>query len=175
MEALILMPFGYCIGKLYSQKISRNWYLKNQELIDTIKTSNKALIITILSSDRFKKTLNIMEKINNESNNLENQFINEYPHLSLDERIELANNIVEIKYFDEIEKIEKDYIDKIEIVNYKIDEFFETELQIVKENFFYYDMIKIHNRRDNFFEKIKSIILTYNIDDLINFSYNEEL
>ena len=148
METLIMMSFGYCIGKLYSQKISRNWYLKNQKLIDTIKTSNKALIITILSSDRFKKTLNIMEKINDESNNLENQFINEYPHLSLDERIELANNIVEIKYFDEIEKIEKDYIDKIEIVNYKI---------------------------DDFFEKIKSIILTDNIDDLINFSYNEEL
>ena len=106
---------------------------------------------------------------------LENQFITIYPHLSLNERIELTNNIVEIKYFDEIEKIEKDYIDKKEIINYKIDEFYETELQMVKEDFFYYDMIKIHNRRVNFIEKIKSIMLTDNIDDLINFSYNEEL
>lgn len=101
--------------------------------------------------------------------------INLYPNLSLDERIDLANNIIEIKYFDEIEKIEKDYIDKIEIVNYKIDEFYKTELQMVKEDFFYYDMKKIYNRRVNFIEKLKTILLTDNIDDLINFSYNEEL
>jgi hypothetical protein len=175
METLILMPFGYCIGKLYSQKISRNWYLKNQELIDTSKASNKTLIRTILSSDRFIKTFNIREKKNNEIKKLENQFITEYPHLSLNERIKLANNVVEIKYFDEIETIKKDYIDKIEIVNYKIDEFYETELRMVKEDFFYYDMLKIHNTRQNFIEKLKSILLTDNIDDLINFKYNEEL
>jgi hypothetical protein len=175
METLILMPFGYCIGKLYSQKISRNYYLKSPELIHMIKTSNKTLIKIILSSDRFIKINNIYDKKNNEIKKLENQFITLYPDLSLDKRIDLAYNIVEIKYFDEIEKIEKDYIDKKEIINYKIDEFYETELQMVKEDFMYYDMIKIHNRRNNFIEKLKTIIITYNIDDLIKFKYNEEL
>ena len=175
METLILMPVGYCIGKLTCQKISRNYYLETPILIFASKASNKTLIRRILSSDRFIKINSIYNKKNNEKKKLENQFITIYPHLSLNERIELTNNIVEIKYFDEIEKIEKDYIDKKEIINYKIDEFYETELQMVKEDFFYYDMIKIHNRRVNFIEKIKSIMLTDNIDDLINFSYNEEL
>ena len=176
MEMLIIIPVGYCIGQLYSQKISRNSYLKNQQLIHLIKSSNKTLMRTILSSDRFTKINSInYDKKTNEIKKLENQFINLYPNLSLDERIDLANNIIEIKYFDEIEKIEKDYIDKIEIVNYKIDEFYKTELQMVKEDFFYYDMKKIYNRRVNFIEKLKTILLTDNIDDLINFKYNEEL
>ena len=46
---------------------------------------------------------------------------------------------------------------------------------MVKEDFFYYDMKKIYNRRVNFIEKLKTILLTDNIDDLINFKYNEEL
>ena len=71
--------------------------------------------------------------------------------------------------------INKEYDNKKEIINYKIDEFYETELQMVKENFFYYDTIKIHNRRNNFIEKLNTIILTDNIDDLINFKYNEEI
>lgn len=170
METLIIIPVGYCIGKLYSQKISRNWYLKN---IDTIRTLDKTLIIPILISNRLKKTLNIREKKNNERKKLQNKFINEYPHLSLNERIKLANNIVELKYFDEFENINKEYDNKKEIINYKIDEFYETELQMVKENFFYYDTIKIHNRRNNFIEKLKTIMITDNIDDLINFKYNE--
>ena len=33
MEILVIAPAGYCIGKLFSQKISRNFYLKNQNLI----------------------------------------------------------------------------------------------------------------------------------------------
>lgn len=173
MEILILMPFGYCIGKLYAHKNSRNQYLKNQELIDTSKASNKTFFRMKLSSDRLKKTLNIREKINNEIKKLENQFITLYPHLSLNERIKLAKNVVEIKYFDEFEKVKKDYFDKIEIINYKIDEFYETELQMVKEDFFYYDMLKIHNRKIDFIEKLNTIILTDNIDDLINFKYNE--
>ena len=168
METLIIIPVGYCIGKLTCQKINRDCYLEN---IDTIRTLDKTLIIPILISNRLKKTLNIREKKNNERKKLQNQFINKYPHLSLNERIKLANNIVEIKYFDEIEKIEKDYIDKIEIINYKIDEFYETELQM--PNFFYYDTIKILNRRNNFIEKLKTIMITDNIDDLINFKYNE--
>jgi len=176
MEILVIAPAGYCIGKLFSQKISRNFYLKNQNLIFLSKSSNKTLIRTILSTDRFTKINSIIyDKKPNEIKKLENQFINDYPNLSLDERIDLANNIIEIKYFDEIEKIEKDYIDKIEIVNYKIDEFYETELRMVKEDFFYYDMKKIYNRRINFIEKLKSVLLTDNIDDLINFKYNEEL
>ena len=44
---------------------------------------------------------------------------------------------------------------------------------MVKEDFFYYDMKKIHNRQVNFIEKLKRVLLTYNIDDLINFKYNE--
>lgn len=175
MEMLIIMPVGYCIGKLYAHKISRNSYLKNQNLINLSKSSNKTLMRTILSSDRFIKIDSIYDKKNNDFKSTLFQFINLYPNLSLDERIDLANNIIEIKYFDEIEKIEKDYIDKIEIVNYKIDEFYETELQMVKEDFFYYDMKKIYNRRVNFIEKLKTILLTDNIDDLINFKYNEEL
>ena len=176
MEILVLAPVGYCIGQLYAQKISRNSYLKNQQLINLSKSSNKTLMRTILSSDRFIKinSINYDKKVN-EIKKLKNQFINLYPHLSLNERIDLANNIIEIKYFDEIEKIEKDYIDRIEIVNYKIDEFYEIELQMVKEDFFYYDMKKIHNRQVNFIEKLKRVLLTYNIDDLINFKYNEEL
>ena len=55
MEMLIIIPVGYCIGQLYSQKISRNSYLKNQQLIHLIKSSNKTLMRTILSSDRFTK------------------------------------------------------------------------------------------------------------------------
>jgi hypothetical protein len=175
MEILVIAPAGYYIGQLYAQKISRNSYLKNQQLIHLIKSSNKTLMKTILSSDRFTKINSIYNKKQNEFKKLVNKFINLYPNLSLNERIDLANNIIEIKYFDEIEKIEKDYIDKIEIVNHKIDEFYETELQMVKEDFFYYDMKKIHNRRVNFIEKLKSILLTDNIGDLINFKYNEEL
>jgi hypothetical protein len=176
MEILVLAPVGYCIGQLYTQKISRNSYLKNQNLINLSKASYKFLMRTKLSNDRLIKidSINYDKKLN-EIKKLNNQFINLYPNLSLDERIDLANNIIEIKYFDEIEKIEKDYIDKIEIVNYKIDEFYETELQMVKEDFFYYDMKKIHNRQVNFIEKLKTILLTDNIDDLINFKYNEEL
>ena len=172
METLIIIPVGYCIGKLTCQKINRDCYLEN---IDTIRTLDKTLIIPILISNRLKKTLNIREKKNNERKKLQNQFINKYPHLSLNERIKLANNIVELKYFDEFENINKEYDNKKEIINYKIDEFYETELQMVKENFFYYDTIKIQNRRNSFIEKLKTIILTDNIDDLINFKYNEEI
>ena len=142
----------------------RNW-------INRVKRCQNISLIGILNRDRLIKINSIYNKKKNEIKILENQFINEYPHLSLNERIKLANNIVEIKYFDEIEKIEKDYIDKIEIINYKIDEFYETELQM--PNFFYYDTIKILNRRNNFIEKLKTIMITDNIDDLINFKYNE--
>jgi len=175
MEILVIAPAGYCIGKLFSQEISRNYYLKTPNLIFISKSSNKTLIRTILSTDRFTKINSIYNKKPNEIKKLENQFINDYPNLTLNERKDLANNIIEIKYFDEIEKIKKDYIDKKEIINHKIDEFYETELRMVKEDFFYYDAIKIHNRRINFIEKLKSVLLTDNIDDLINFKYNEEL
>jgi len=175
MEILVLAPVGYYIGKLYAKKICRNHYLKNQNLIFLSKSFDKTLMKTILSSDRFTKIYNIQNKINNEIILLINQFKKDYPDLNANKKIKLAESITNIKYFDEIEKIEKDYIDKIEIVNHKIDEFYETELQMVKEDFFYYDMKKIHNRRVNFIEKLKSILLTDNIGDLINFKYNEEL
>ena len=100
MEILVIAPAGYCIGKLFSQKISRNYYLKTPNLIFISKSSNKTLIRTILSTDRFLKINSIIyDKKQNEIKKLENQFINDYPNLSLDERIELGNNIIEIKCF----------------------------------------------------------------------------
>ena len=61
---------------------------------------------------------------------LENQYIKDYPNLTLDERKVSAYSITEIKYFDEIEKIEKDYEEKKNMIYYKIDEFYDNELKI---------------------------------------------
>lgn len=79
----------------------------------------------------------------------------------------MRGRILELKYFDEFENINKEYNDKIEIVNYKIDEYYENEIQMVKEHF-NYDMIKIHNKRINFIQKLKNIMITDNIEYLEN-------
>ena len=62
----------------------------------------KMNIKTDMINIRFK-IINILEnKIYKESKILENQFINDYPELSLKDRNELARKIIDIKYLDEI-------------------------------------------------------------------------
>ena len=134
------------------------------------KNLNKTIINVLLLSKNSENIQDIYEKINNEEKILENQFINDYPDLSLSEREDLAESIVQIKYFDEIEKIENDYINKVDLISYKIDEFYDNELQIARVKF-NYDYI----RENNFIEKIRSIILTDNIDDLNNLNCKEQL
>jgi len=103
---------------------------------------------------------------------LENQYIKDYPNLTLDERKELADNITEIKYFDEMEKIERDYDEKQNMIYYKIDEFYDNELKIKMINKDYYISPK---REEQFMKKIKDVMLMDDIEELNNLYCKEQL
>jgi hypothetical protein len=157
MDVLIAVPICYCIAK-YCSKSS----CPDIKLFSLCMNSNNKKI----------KNLDIYEKKINERKLLENQFINDYPDLTLDERKDLADSITEIKNFDEIEKIEKGYADKVDIICYKIDEFYDNELEIAKVKFDYNSSIK---REERFREKISNVMLNDNIDELNNLYCKEQL
>ena len=165
MEILLYGAIGYGIGKLYinNVKIVKNQhYTMIKHHIKMFKMNIKTDMINI----RFK-ILNILEnKIYKESKILENQFINDYPELSLKDRNELARKIIDIKYLDEIEKIEQNYnnyvVDFTDISD-KIDKFFDNEIQIAKIKI---DCYLFNDRYKRFIERIYDILITGNIDDL---------
>jgi len=175
MEALIAVPIGYCIGSMYInlRNDSRNATIHNDNRETNSRRSlKKSVSGVILSSNKIDKILDISLRKCNERKLLENQFIHDYPNLTLDERKDLSYSITEIKYFDEIEKIEKDYADKLEMVYYKIDEFYDNEIKIKKIKRDYDSSIK---REMRFMEKITNIMQLNNIDELNNLYCKEQL
>lgn len=175
MEALVAVPIGYCIGSMYIKlrNDSRNATIHNDNRATNSRRSlKKSVSGVILSSNKRDKILDISLRKCNEEKLLENQFINDYPNLTLDERKDLSYSITEIKYFDEIEKIEKDYADKLEMVYYKIDEFYDNEIKIKKIKRDYDSSIK---REMRFMEKITNIMQLNNIDELNNLYCKEQL
>lgn len=176
MEALIAVPIGYCIGSMYIKlrNDSRNATIHNDNRETNSRRSlKKSVCGVILSSNmRDKIIIDIGLRKCNERKLLENQFINDYPDLTLDERKNLSYSITEIKYFDEIEKTEKDYADKLEMVYYKIDEFYNNEIKIKKIKRDYDSSIK---REMRFMEKISNVMLNDNIDELNNLYCKEQL
>lgn len=171
MDILIAVPICYCIGKYCSKSSCPDIKLFSL-CLNSNKSSNKHKIIMVLSNEKNIKILDIYEKMDDERKLLENQFIKDYPDLTLDERKDLADSITEIKYFDEIEKIEKDYADKVEIIFYKIDEFYDNELEIAKVKF---DNNLSLKREKRFTEKISNDMLNDNIDELNNLYCKEQL
>ena len=175
MEGFIAFPIGYCIASIYikCRNDSRNATIH----YDNIETNSRrrlkiSVSLVILSSNKKNKIIEIGLRKCNERKLLENQFINDYPDLTLDERKDLADSITEIKYFDEIEKIKKSYADKVDIICYKIDEFYDNELEIAKIKFDYNSSIK---REERFREKISNVMLNDNIDELNNLYCKEQL
>jgi hypothetical protein len=171
MDVLIAVPICYCIAKYCSKSSCPDIKLFSL-CMNSNKFSIKHKINMFLSNDKKIKNLDIYEKKINERKLLENQFINDYPDLTLDERKDLADSITEIKNFDEIEKIEKGYADKVDIICYKIDEFYDNELEIAKVKFDYNSSIK---REERFREKISNVMLNDNIDELNNLYCKEQL
>jgi len=175
MEGLLAFPIGYCIGYMYikCRNQSRNEIICNVNRQTNFRRNiNKRVIPLIFSSKKSIEILDISLKKRDEEKMLENQFIKDYPNLTLDERKELADNITEIKYFDEIEKIENDYDEKIKMVCCKIDEFYDNELKIKMINKDYYISPK---REEQFMKKIKDVMLMDDIEELNNLYCKEQL
>tara|TARA_Y100000389_G_C17259138_1_gene412099 strand:+ start:123 stop:656 length:534 start_codon:yes stop_codon:yes gene_type:complete len=165
MEILLYGAIGYGIGKLYVYNVKiikqqHNTMLKHH--IKMFKMNIKNAMIIYYSE---KKDI-IENKIYEESKILENQFINDYPELSLRDRNVLAIKIIDIKYLDEIKKIEQNYnnyvLDFTDISD-KIDEFFDNEIQIGKVKI---DCDLFNDRYKRFIERIYDILITGNIDNL---------
>jgi len=175
MEGFLAFPIGYCIGYMYikCRNQSRNEIICNvNRQTNNRRTINKGVIHLMLSSRKRNMILDISLKKKNEEKMLENQYIKDYPNLTLDERKELADNITEIKYFDEMEKIERDYDEKQNMIYYKIDEFYDNELKIKMINKDYYMSPK---REEQFMKKIKDVMLMDDIEELNNLYYKEQL
>ena len=175
MEGFLAFPIGCCIGYMYikCRNKSRNANICIQNRLSNSRRGlNKSVSALILSQRKRNMILDISFKKKNEEKMLENQFIKDYPDLTLDERQELADNITEIKYFDEMEKIENDYDEKIKMVHYKIDEFYDNELKIKMTDKDYYINPK---KEEQFMKKIRDVMLIDDIEELNNLYCKEQL
>ena len=175
MEGFLAFPIGYCIGYMYikcrNQSSNANICIQNRQN-NLRRILNKSSMRREISLKKSIEILDISLKKKDEEKMLENQYIKDYPDLTLDERKELAYSITEIKYFDEMEKIENDYDEKIKMVHYKIDEFYDNELKIQMINKDYYISLK---REEEFIKKIKDVMLMDDIEELNNLYCKEQL